>query len=1584
MIDSGRSLTFRLVLASLAMLVLGGEYFEQPAFAQRRVRGGVFGGGNPANGDPSANEGSESIFYPPDRATMQRFSTAKEMLQEQRFGEAARLLGGILEVPEDYFFQPDREAPVYRSLKGEARRLIGEMPAAGKESYELQYGAQARKMLDEAIAKGDADALAAVSRQFFHTQAGYEATYLLGDSEMDHGRPLAAALCLRRLQETPRAAAPFEPTLSLKIAVCWLRAGMPAQAAEALVRLKREAPATEFKINGKPRKLFANDAQALAWLNEIVGDTSRPESGVGPDQWTMYRGGPTRNSASPGSSPLLNRRWATPTANDPQLEKQLADMQEQHLEQGARLVPGLHPLAVNDYVFMRSVNCLEAIDFRTGKRIWNGPLDKQVEDLLRQSGAAAVAGNGAPNWLEQRIWDDATYGTLSSDGARVYCVEDLAGNMQEAVPGAIAARQQVIVNNGRVVTPNTIFYNRLAAYEIATEGKLSWELGGEPKDESPRLAGAFFLGPPLPLGGHLYALAEIKGEIRLIALAAETGDVVWSQQIAVVERGILEDPLRRIAGATPSYSDGVLVCPTSAGAVVAVDLTTRALLWGYQYPRAVDPSYQNRMFQFRFGGLPVNDASENDRWTDASVTIAEGRVLLTPLESPQIHCLNLLDGKLEWQADRGGGIYVACVDDGKVLVVDNREVRALKLSDGQPAWEEPAVPLPSGSVPSGRGFFDGERYFLPLSSAEVAAIDVESGKIVGRSRSRSGSVPGNLICYQGAVISQGIDHVECFYQLDDLRKQVAATLKDHPDDPQAMARQGELLLDEGKLAEAVGQLRRSYELQADPRTRELLVDALLEGLRLDFAGRRQDAAEIERLAEQPAERARYQRLMALGLQQSGESLAAFDAYLLMVDLKHPPEELERVEHALNVRRDRWVRARLAALSEAAEPGDRETIRARLHTLLEQAKSEPAPDALRAFVSFFGAFPEANQAREVLAGRLLEDDSLLEAEQLLLRLSASPEPARAAAATAQLARLLLKSGRTADAAIHCRKLQNEWADVACLDGKTGRQFVAELVTAEDLRRQLAAPAVWPEGEVEKHAEASSALATYRNVSIDFRGPQGPYFEHMTLESDQQQGALVARDSLGREVWRVALHERGGMNPMGFNPAINHVRVDGHFMLASLGYQLVAIDALGAPGKGGPRVLWRQDLGDGSGITRQATIRAVNMPWGVPRVQTIDLHGRPIGNTGPVGDDFACFQRLRNLAVVDPLTGDALWTRSDVPAGSEAFGDASLLFVVPPNAHEATVYRTVDGQELGRRALPAYEQRVLTIGRLVLAWTLGEAGGKATLKLFDPWEQKELWRRQFEAEAKFASLGEEAIGVLERSGKFVLLDLPSGQAKIEAEVTAEPSLDKIYLIRSATRDMLITNRPWQHRNNFIVNAPPSPGGEVIDGMIHGFDRQTGKKVYSTRLEHKGLAYGQPYDLPILTFAANIQSQMRNAQTPHGNVMCLDKRNGRVIYEEDLPGPIGSVDVASDVDKHEVTIRTMKSSKRLVFTDRAVPPPADKKSEEKTDENKEQPKATDSTSLKAVRAVVRGFRKWAAGGMEPPPIALPGGAQKGAVAK
>src|SRR4051794_35348650 len=130
---------------------------------------------------------------------------------------------------------------------------------------------------------------------------------------------------------------------------------------------------------------------------------------------------------------------------------------------------------------------------------------------------------------------------------------------------------------------NTAATNQLAAYDIATQGKLAWELDGS--RNAGKLAGAFFLGAPLAIDNTLYVMAEIRSALYLIALDPATGQVQWQQQLLQLEQSIPLDPPRRKSGVTPSYAGGVLVCPTSASTVVAIDVIKREFAWVYRYTR---------------------------------------------------------------------------------------------------------------------------------------------------------------------------------------------------------------------------------------------------------------------------------------------------------------------------------------------------------------------------------------------------------------------------------------------------------------------------------------------------------------------------------------------------------------------------------------------------------------------------------------------------------------------------------------------------------------------------------------------------------------------------------------------------------------------------------------------------------------------------------------------------------------------------------------------------------------------------------------------------------------------------------------
>jgi hypothetical protein len=322
----------------------------------------------PANVTPAADNGGpgDNVFLWADRAVLQRLASAKELIHQGRYGEAARYLGGVVESAEDYFVPPEKGQTVYRSLKAEANRLIGKMPASGRESYELQYGPRAKRMLEEAVAKGDVGGLAEVSRRFFHTQAGYQATLLLGLENLDRGSPLAGALALERLRQIGPAADTFEPTLSLAAATCWMQAGQADAARRILQALRESRTTATVSLGGRSVPLFAVGADPLAWLTTVMGQ-QRPTEALEAANWTTFRGNAARNAAVQASGPLLSPRWRVPVTDDPLIENDLLGFRQMYRDRGVSDATSLYPLVVNDVVLMRTVRNLLAIDMTSGK-----------------------------------------------------------------------------------------------------------------------------------------------------------------------------------------------------------------------------------------------------------------------------------------------------------------------------------------------------------------------------------------------------------------------------------------------------------------------------------------------------------------------------------------------------------------------------------------------------------------------------------------------------------------------------------------------------------------------------------------------------------------------------------------------------------------------------------------------------------------------------------------------------------------------------------------------------------------------------------------------------------------------------------------------------------------------------------------------------------------------------------------------------------------------------------------------------------------------------------------------------------------
>ena len=1524
--------------------------------------------GSWAFGQIAANraEKVQNVFQAAPSDVRRPLMYAEKAIEEERYSDAALRLGQLLVnesledlEAQDYFLvdaEQDEPALVTQRLKARARQLIGDLPAAGRQAYELQFGAQARALLDDALAQEDEDRLAEVIRRFFHTRAGYEACLLAGRNELARGRPLAAALQLQRLADVPAAVTAFDPELALLLATCWWYADRPEQAGEVLRGLKSRQPRTTVRLGGRDVPLFADDGSALAWLEQLVG----PAGGLAPPEaaaWVMHRGNAQRNARSRGGLPMRNFRWLVPTTIDREDEKAVERMARRYRDEGRAAMPALQPLAAGDVVVMRTPGKLLGVDFTSGKRIWVWPpWEDDAADLYRGDPTRLpLAGPGdREQQLQQRIWDDAVYGQTSSDGQSVFVLDELGF----APNPANSARQIIIAQGGMAFRqpgePESS--NQLVSLSLARQGAAQWIVGGESGEDEPKLAGAFFLGAPLPLDGRLYAIAEFQGEIRLVVLDARTGRLQWQQQLAHAEqRTILVDAARRLSGAMPSYGGGVLVCPTSLGAVVAVDVTTRELLWGFQYLQG--PAGNPQQF---FGFAPFNISSlkpAGSRWADATVTIAEGRVLVTANESDQLHCLDLRSGQPAWPAQaRDDRLYLACVHAGQAVFAGSNHVSSIRLTDGQPAW--PASLL-LNDPPSGRGFYSDHFYYLPTLGAELLKIDLNQGEVV--QRTGTSLVLGNLVCFRDEILSQGPESLAVFWQSEPLRQRVQQTLAENPDDVTTLARFGELLLQEEKREEAIRTFRRAHQLApGDETVRALLSEAILSALRDDFATAVTQYPEIETLLDRPSQQGEYLRIMARGWQQQGALQKAFDAYWelaqLRTSLQHSSGaaelELDRVDRHWNVRADRWLQARFGELLRSATDPQRAPMEQTARQVFEQAAAGGEVAALRQAERLFGTHDGADAIRLQLAQQLIKDGEILEAELLLGRLEASPHQAIRAAAVAELAELLVATRQHAVALRYYRTLGEVYADTICRDGQTGRQLFEQAAATEAMQQAAEAAQPWPSGvaEVGESPQRVGLNVSYRRVfACAEQQRAGPSPQGLTVFYDHARNTLLIRDGTGNEIANVGLGNHKLAAP-DFRPT--HFRVRGHLLVVSMGMEIMAIDlwrAAGAAGRPAEAILWRRDLVQpnvtGNLYHTQLQVQPLPQPWGQQRVSFINLQRELVGVTGPLLESGMYFLEGRSLICADPRTGETIWSRDGVPAGSDLFGDGEWIFVVPPDADTALVFHALDGQQADAVPSEPLAHRWTTAGRNVLAWkpqTVAEQPEHAAaderadgaqlgdapceLRLYDALTGEVLWRELLPAGTRGTLIENDEVALLQPDGRLVIRSLQIAEPLLQTQLEPDKDLRLVHVLRSQDQYLVATNRVGQTpANNAAVQVRSIvTGGDVplVTGRLYAFDRRNGQPSWPAPvdIDQFGLPMDQPRETPVLLLLRQVAPPAaqgpRREQT---SILCLDRRTGQPLLEKtEIPTQTNAYEMAADRPQRTVTIGLPSKTFVLTFGD------------------------------------------------------------------
>lgn len=678
-----------------------------------------------ADDSASSPKDSGSIASPallsPPREVLRVLEQAHSLIVAERYSEAIQRLQGVLLAPDDYFLPTAGEQTATRSLKSEAERLLLELPESAKRLFLLRYEPQAQALLEEAVARGDVSRLLDVWTNYPLTEAGVRAGYLAAIWFLQHAQIDEAARILERLILRADRQVPWQVSAWLLLAGCYVAQGKPEKAELLLRELRAKWPGHQLQVGQSAIRWFSDEESPVDWLRRYFAGLLPPDSAsgrVGVRQ--LIPGVTSRHDVDSGTqAPLLFTVWGARLADYPEFEELLRTAENYERAVGRPRIPATRPLLVGDVVICRSLRNVVAFHAHTGKRLWETPAETFWENFLTSS--AGVNPDTLPvleYTLRMRTWQDATAGSFSSDGTRVYVLERL-GLPSAAIDAGMMIVPRVVSRAQR--TPEN---NILAAYDLGS-GRRLWQFpdsstaGGNVGEQ------VFFLGAPLPVAGSLFVLAYCEGEVRLCELEATTGKLRWQLPLAAVEEPISENWLLRTAGLSPGYHAGIVVCPTGAGSLVAVDVLARRLLWGLSYR---ETGSTGRMGRLRFLHPALRGGPDGGEFPlGNTVIIAEGCVVTAPSDGEHILCVELTTGRVLKRIARADTVYLAGVYRGQVILVESRAIRLVRVrSDGVAAGRQVRGEEAATTVHTSRGSDEARGISVAANSFAQADLSADA------------------------------------------------------------------------------------------------------------------------------------------------------------------------------------------------------------------------------------------------------------------------------------------------------------------------------------------------------------------------------------------------------------------------------------------------------------------------------------------------------------------------------------------------------------------------------------------------------------------------------------------------------------------------------------------------------------------------------------------------------------------------------------------------------------------------------------------------------------------------------------------
>ena len=1380
-----------------------------------------------------------------EQSVIQCIELAREAIQRKDFLVAMPLLERVLTEPNS-FVPIDNMTEV--AAHEEAHRLLIQMPPDLRQRLNEPRRLAASRSW-ETLRVADPIAVEKFVEQFGDLPIGIDALWWIALSHRDHHRnELAAATFLRvsnnshanQLQRAHALVAAYESLIDARQIV---------HATRVLEQLKSFDPKQTLRLRGESQTLGE-------WIS-----SHRPD-GQSADSKTNIA------TVSTAEEERLLRPVLTPVWKQPlslPLDSLIATREQKQREQGVKPISILRPLVTRDLVIVRSLDEIAAVDLASGEPRWTIP----VTEFANFPDGFFDHPNVHPpliDWAQLRLCADSLFSRMSADARQLYVLQGPHREGQPKMGSGDLLKGYVRQGLSR---------NTLCSYSLSS-GSLNWEIGDSSNNSDDEYGGLVFLSCPLIIDDSLYVVAQRETGLELLAIHPDSGRLSWSLKFGATLLPIAEDLQRSRVACPITWQDGLLICSTSAGAVVAVDPLIKTIKWAYRYPATTFAT--SDLVQ---GPNPHVSPPNHEPWWDAWREPFQGtcRIAREPIpfadqrqvasattififaspESEQLHAIDLIDGKPLWRIDRNSGALVAGIIENRLIIVEGDFIRGHDTASGRQLWRTTIPEI------GGPGVFAGSTLIVTSLSGGTMLVDTRTGRLVSETTSAE-TTYGSLVEAGSDWVLLSRQNVMRLPRLDIVRREIDEKLHQDAHNESLLVRAAFLDLQAGYPDAA---RHRLEGLTSNPAI-ELRRQALIDTLRASRATRPDSerselVRQLKELAADPDDKFAAAEAIGTSALSVSDFVGAVDALLdgLGSELTQP-EGLVKTASVI-VRRDRLLLGLIDEALRKASAEELATIDELFSTRVKQAKKSRDRFSI---ISLIEQWKGLDSSRKLV---VQEDERSsrkwsTKLELQLLDAAGSDDDSVARQALNRLAARFDKSDMTAREAFAVRQ-------------RIDREHPAENSSGSTDRLQTKRPkSIWP--DVMPKAEPPRSDRTFEIFSVvPMEAEPGSLGERLDVWVDRNGNEVLFRgDSFfpvstsdGREqTFKLPTTVSPYRGPTGY--MLRHAWGIGRTVILLVGTELFAITPLDDNGDPNARFLWSIDLQSAPGDTRIVPSAKGNND---SRFLVVDQSNRAIGKVGPVRAGYLCFQKGTKLVAVETDSGRTLWERLDFPSEAVVVADDHRVYIW--NDHqELVVLSAVDGRKIEERTT-AHAPAAMIHHRDALVWTLTQEKA-VQLELHNFRSGAVVWSRTEPPKTQVTVLDAETLGIARPDGEFHIIAARTGapiagplNVKVESlsGIVSWYDTERWYVALTGQSSQLNSLKSLQVNDSYRL--------KFMTGTLFAVDCSQPKVLWQRELKDEPLALDQSRTSPVLVQLWKMP--------PKGSELMLrliDKRTGTVVFE------------------------------------------------------------------------------------------------------